>query len=271
MMMRVRVVSLFPEMVDTGVGFGVCGRALTRGLAEVVAINPRDFAQDVHRTVDDRPYGGGPGMVLKVEPVQGAIRAARAQLPAGARVVFLGPQGRRFDQALARDMAGWGALVLVCGRYEGFDERLLETEADCEISLGDFVLSGGELAALAVIDAVVRLLPGALGDEGSAQADSFGDDLLDCPHYTRPEVLGDGRSVPDVLLEGNHEAIRRWRLKQALGRTQLRRPDLLRRRVLSVEERQLLGEYLAEHRAQARNFTDPEPVAAADHDEGEVL
>ncbi len=253
-MMQVRVVTLFPEMVNTGVGFGVCGRALSRRLAEVVAVNPRDFARDPHRSVDDRPYGGGPGMVLKVEPLQEAIRAAREAMPPGARVVFLGPQGRRFDQAMARDMASWDGLVLVCGRYEGFDERLVEAEADCEISLGDFVLSGGEIAAVAVIDALVRLLPGALGDEGSALADSFGDGLLDYPHYTRPEVLDDGRSVPAVLIEGNHEAIRRWRLKQALGRTQLRRPDLLEGRQLSVEERQLLGEYLAEQ-ADARGMS----------------
>jgi tRNA (guanine37-N1)-methyltransferase len=232
-------------MVTTGLGFGVCGRALARGLGEVATVNPRDFTRDVHGTVDDRPYGGGPGMVLKVEPTRDAIRAARSELPAGARVVFLSPQGSRFDQDMAREMLSWPGLVLVCGRYEGFDERLIEAEADVEISLGDFVLSGGEVAALAVIDAVVRLLPGALGDEGSAGADSFGDNLLDYPHYTRPEVV-DGRRVPPVLVEGNHEAIRRWRLKQALGRTQARRPDLLERRHLSAEERQLLSEYMAE-------------------------
>lgn len=244
-MMQFRVVTLFPEMVTAAVGHGVCGRALERGLAGVVAVNPRDFAEDPHRSVDDRPYGGGPGMVLKVAPVQKAIRAAREQLPAGARVVFLGPQGRRFDQALAREMAGWGGMVLVCGRYEGFDERLLEAEADCELSLGDFVLSGGEVAALAVIDAVTRLLPGVLGDEESARADSFSGELLDHPHYTRPEVLEDGRGVPGVLLGGNHEAIRRWRLQQALGRTSRRRPELLQGRVLTAEEQQLLDEYLA--------------------------
>lgn len=244
--MRVRVVTLFPGMVSAGTGFGVCGRALSAGIAEVATVNPRDFARDPHRSVDDRPYGGGPGMVLKVEPWRDAIWAARADLPAGSRVAFLGPQGRRFDQAMAREMCSWPGLVLVSGRYEGFDERLVEAEADCEISLGDFVLSGGEVAALAVIDAVVRLLPGTLGDEGSAQADSFGGYLLDFPHYTRPEVLDDGRRVPAVLVEGNHEAIRRWRLKQALGRTQLRRPDLLEGRQLSAEELDLLGEFLAE-------------------------
>lgn len=247
MVMRVRVVTLFPDMVAAVSGFGVCGRALSGGIAEVACINPRDFAEGPHRCVDDRPYGGGPGMVLKVAPWRDAIQAARAELPAGARVAFLGPQGRRFDQAMAREMGSWPGLVLVCGRYEGFDERLVEAEADCEISLGDFVLSGGEVAAMAVIDAIVRLLPGTLGDEGSAEADSFGGHLLDFPHYTRPEVLDDGRRVPAVLVEGNHEAIRRWRLKQALGRTQLRRPDLLRGRQLTDEEQGLLGEFLAEH------------------------
>lgn len=241
--MQVRVVTLFPEMVGAALGFGVCGRALARGLAEVVALSPRDFTRDMHRTVDDRPYGGGPGMVLRYEPWRDAVRFARTQLPAGSRTVFLGPQGRRFDQTLAGDMKGWPGMILVAGRYEGFDERLIEAEADEEISLGDFVLSGGEVAALAVIDAVVRLLPGVLGDETSAEADSFIGNLLDCPHYTRPECI-DGRSVPEVLLGGDHAAIRRWRREQALGRTFRRRPDLLAGRELSGEECQLLREYL---------------------------
>ncbi len=243
--MKIRVVTLFPDMVTTGVSFGVCGRALSRQLAEVQAITPRDFAVDAHRTVDDRPYGGGPGMVLKYEPLRAAIGFARESLPPGARVVFLTPQGRRFDQALAREMTGWPGLILVAGRYEGFDERVLEAEADAEISLGDFVLSGGEIAALAVVDAVIRLLPGALGDEMSAEQESFSQGLLDCPHYTRPEDV-EGRTVPAVLLEGNHAAIGRWRLKQSLGRTQVRRPDLIQQRDLGEGEKELLREYLAE-------------------------
>ena len=243
--MRIKVVTLFPEMVAAGTNFGVCGRAARRGLVDVGTVDPRDFAGDVHRTVDDRPYGGGPGMVLKYEPFRDAIRSAKAELPAGSAVVFLTPQGRRFDQRVAEDMASRSGLLLVAGRYEGFDERLLEAEADDELSLGDFVLSGGEIAAVAVIDAVVRLLPGALGHEASAEQDSFTDDLLDFPHYTRPEVIDD-LPVPAVLREGNHEQIRRWRLKQAIGRTYVRRPDLLRERVLTDEEKQLLGEYLAE-------------------------
>lgn len=244
--MDIRVVTVFPEMVTAGLGFGICGRALARNLARVATVNPRDFASDAHRSVDDRPYGGGPGMVLRYEPFVRAIRAARQTLPHGARVVFLSPQGRPFDQVLAREMRDWPGMILVAGRYEGFDQRMIDAEGDIEISLGDFVLSGGEIAALAVIDAVVRLLPGALGDEASAEAESFTDHLLDCPQYTRPEAV-DGLTVPAVLLEGNHNAIRRWRLKQALGRTRTRRPDLLARRTLSAEEQELLREYLAEH------------------------
>jgi tRNA (guanine37-N1)-methyltransferase len=246
--MDIRVVTLFPEMVAAGTGYGVCGRAIRHGLVRLGTVNPRDFSADVHRTVDDRPYGGGPGMVLKAEPFQAAIAAARERLPDACPVIFLTPQGRRFDQAVARQLAARPGFVLVAGRYEGFDERLLAMEADDEISLGDFVLSGGEVAAAAVIDAVVRLLPGALGDDQSAEQDSFSDGLLDCPHYTRPEILH-GRQVPKVLLEGNHEAIRQWRLKQALGRTSERRPDLLAKRELTAEETRLLEEYLAAHEA----------------------
>lgn len=243
--MDFRVVTLFPEFVTAATDFGVCGRAVYRGLIDVETIDPRDFANDVHRTVDDRPYGGGPGMVLKVEPVRAAINRARVSLPEGSPVVFLTPQGRRFDQDVAREFAALPGILLVAGRYEGFDERLLETDADDEISLGDYVLSGGEIAAVAVIDAVTRLLPEVLGDDASAEQDSFMDGLLDCPHYTRPETL-EGCSVPRVLLEGNHEAIRRWRLKQALGRTYLRRPELLDRRELDQEEQRLLREFLEE-------------------------
>jgi tRNA (guanine37-N1)-methyltransferase len=242
--MKIAVITLFPEMVSGAARFGVCGRAIAQGGLELRLRNPREFADDPHKTVDDRPYGGGPGMVLKVEPWRRAIASEQHAL-AGAGVVFLTPQGQRFDQARARQLARLENLILVAGRYEGFDERLIEADADEELSLGDFVLSGGELAALAVIDAVARLLPGTLGDERSAEAESFSGQLLDYPHYTRPEQV-DGVNVPDVLVQGNHEAIRRWRLKQSLGRTCLRRPDLLRSRGLNAEEQDLLAEFLAE-------------------------
>ena len=243
--MRIAVVSLFPEFVQQVVGFGVIGRAVERGLLEVVGENPRDYAADTHRTVDDRPYGGGPGMVLKYEPAAAAIRAARAQLPQGSPVVYLSPQGQVFDQAEARRLAAVPGLVLFAGRYEGVDERLVEDLVDEELSLGDFVLTGGEIAAMAVIDAVARLLPDVLGDAGSAPQDSFMDGLLDCPHYTRPETVA-GRRVPGVLLSGDHARIARWRLKQALGRSFLRRPDLLRRLDLTREQQELLDEFLKE-------------------------
>ncbi|MBT8442379.1 MAG: tRNA (guanosine(37)-N1)-methyltransferase TrmD [Gammaproteobacteria bacterium] len=243
--MQIRVVTLFPELVAAATGFGVCGRAEQRGIVTLETVDPRHYTDDVHRTVDDRPYGGGPGMVLKYEPLRDAIRAAKAPLPDGSPVVFLSPQGRRFDQASAERFATLPGIVLVAGRYEGFDERLIEAEADDEISLGDFVLSGGEIAAVSIIDAVVRLLPEVLGHEASAEQDSFADGLLDCPHFTRPDVV-DGMQVPQVLRGGDHEAIRRWRLKQALGRTYVRRPDLLEGRALTDEEQLLLHEYLAE-------------------------
>jgi tRNA (guanine37-N1)-methyltransferase len=195
--------------------------------------------------VDDRPYGGGPGMVMTVEPLRSAIRAARQRLPHGSRTVVLSPQGRVFDQAVAREYSGLPGLLLVAGRYEGMDERLIRMEADEELTVGDFVLSGGELPAMLVIDAVARLVPGVLGDQASAEQDSFADGLLDCPHYTRPETV-EGRRVPPVLLSGDHQAIRRWRLKQALGRTWTRRPELLAGRELSAEQRALLDEYMAE-------------------------
>lgn len=248
--MNIRVVTLFPEMVSTATSFGVCGRAIRRGLIEFGTSDPRDFADDPHRSVDDRPYGGGPGMVLKVGPFRAAIREARSSLPAGSPVIFLSPQGRRFDQGVARSLAGYPGLVLVAGRYEGFDERLIESECDDEISLGDFVLSGGEIAALAVIDAVVRLQPGVLGNDVSATLDSFADKLLGFPQFTRPEAVDD-MVVPSVLTDGNHEEIRRWRLKQALGRTYLRRPDLLEARTLTPEEQQLLQEFLADQKTGA--------------------
>jgi tRNA (guanine37-N1)-methyltransferase len=241
----VAVVSLFPEMFAPLAQYGVVGRAIRGRLARIITVDPRNFATDAHGTVDDRPYGGGPGMVIRVEPFATAIHAARAQVPAGSPVVFLGPQGRPFDQATAARYSRLPGMVLVAGRYEGFDERLVESLADEEISVGDFVMSGGEVAAMAIVDATLRLCPGVLGDERSAEEESFADGLLDYPHYTRPEVA-DGRPVPRVLLEGNHEAIRRWRRKQALGRTSLRRPDLLGSRDLSDEDRRLLDEFCAE-------------------------
>ena len=243
--MQIAVVSLFPEMFTAVSDHGVTGRAIKQGLVELQHCNPRDFTRDRHRTVDDRPYGGGPGMLMKVDPLQQAIAAARESVAAGARVIYLSPQGRRLDHAGVLELARAPALILIAGRYEGVDERLLESDVDEELSIGDYVLSGGELAAMVVIDAVTRQLPGVLGHELSAQEDSFAEGLLDCPHYTRPEVYQD-RPVPEVLLSGNHEEIRRWRLKQALGRTQERRPDLLEGRAMTPEEEQLLAEYLRE-------------------------
>jgi tRNA (guanine37-N1)-methyltransferase len=240
--MQIAVVSLFPEMFAAVADHGVTGRASAQGLLEILPVNPRDFTSDRHRTVDDRPYGGGPGMLMKIEPLARAIDAARGRVAGGAKVIYLSPQGRRFDHARALQLAGEAGLVLVAGRYEGVDERLLQTEVDEELSIGDYVLSGGELAAMVVIDAVTRQLPGALGHELSAQEDSYADGLLDCPHYTRPEEYR-GLVVPEVLLSGDHERIRRWRLQQALGRTWERRPDLLAQRELTAEEQELLAAY----------------------------
>ena len=243
--MRFDLVSVMPDMFRALTEQGVCARALKRDLAELVVWNPRDFTADVHRTVDDRPYGGGPGMVMMVEPLEAAIEAAKTAAPA-SRVAYLSPQGRRFDQQAARELSERPGMILVAGRYEGIDERVIDRWVDEEWSLGDYVLSGGELAAMVMMDAVIRLLPGALGAADSAQQDSYMEGLLDCPHYTRPELSG-GRGVPAVLLSGNHEAIRRWRLQESLGRTWLRRPDLLASRELSREERELLDEYIRAH------------------------
>ncbi|MDP9083517.1 MAG: tRNA (guanosine(37)-N1)-methyltransferase TrmD [Pseudomonadota bacterium] len=240
--MRIAVVSLFPVMLREALAHGVLGRAVERGILEVDFIDPRDFATDVHRTVDDRSYGGGPGMVLKVEPLRSALRAAVAALPAGSRRVYMGADGRRFEQATAREAGDWPGLVLVAGRYEGVDERFLEREIDEQWSIGDYVLSGGELPALVVIDAIARLMPGTLGSAESAVQESFSDGLVDWPHYTRPPAIA-GDEVPAVLMSGDHAAIRRWRLQQALGRTWLRRPDLLERRGMSDDERALLEEF----------------------------
>lgn len=243
--MQFGIVSLFPEFVLDVARYGVVSRGVEQGLIEVRCINPRDYATDVHRTVDDRPYGGGPGMVMKYEPLSAAIDAAKAAIGRPAPVVCMSPQGRRFDQATALDYAGLGGLVIIAGRYEGIDERLIEARVDEELSLGDFVLSGGEIAAMAVVDAVSRLVPGVLGDENSAANDSFVEGLLDHPHYTRPETV-DGLRVPEVLLSGDHERIARWRRREALGRTYARRPDLLEGG-LSDKDSALLEDWLREH------------------------
>ncbi|AHF03696.1 tRNA (guanine-N1)-methyltransferase [Marichromatium purpuratum 984] len=245
--MRFDVITLFPEMFGTFAEQGVTGRALTRGLAALQLWNPRDFTHDVHRTVDDRPYGGGPGMVMKVEPLRAAIAAARAAAPA-SRVAYLSPQGRVLDQAAMVEIATQPGWILLAGRYEGVDERLIEGHVDEEWSIGDYVLSGGELPAMVVMDAVIRLLPGALGHADSARQDSHMDGLLDCPHYTRPERI-DGEEVPAVLVGGDHRAIERWRLRQALGRTWLRRPEMLERRGLSADEQALLDDFVRAHHA----------------------
>jgi tRNA (guanine37-N1)-methyltransferase len=240
--MRFDVVTLLPDLFRMLLDQGVTGRALTRGIAELHLWNPRDYTRDVHRTVDDRPYGGGPGMVMKVEPLRDAIRDARAQAP-GSRVAYLSPQGRLLDQAAMIEIARADGWILVAGRYEGIDERLLVSEVDEEWSIGDYVLSGGELAAMVVMDAVIRLQPGALGHAQSAEQDSHTDGLLDCPHYTRPEQV-DGLAVPAVLMGGDHAAIARWRRREALGRTWLRRPEMLARRGLSPADQTLLDEFI---------------------------
>jgi tRNA (guanine37-N1)-methyltransferase len=247
-MLRFDAITLFPEMFAAVTESGISRRALERKLWALRCWNPRDWATDNHRTVDDRPYGGGPGMVMLTAPLEQAINAARAERElagVAAKVIYLSPQGVPMTHRKVCELASSDGAVLICGRYEGIDERLIERCVDEEISIGDFVLSGGEIAALALIDACVRQLPGALNDDASAVEDSFVSGLLDCAHYTRPEEY-EGMRVPDVLLSGNHEQIRRWRLKQALGRTWLRRPDLLEQRSLSSEEAQLLEEFKRE-------------------------
>ena len=242
--MRFDLITLFPDMFREFARQGVTGRAFTAGITRMAFWNPRDYTQDVHRTVDDRPYGGGPGMVMKPEPLRQAIEDARQAADPGTPVLYMSPQGRRFDQSAALELAQRPGLIILAGRYEGIDERLIDSCVDEEWSIGDYVLSGGEPAAMVIMDAVIRLLPGVLGAEASAQQDSYMDGLLDCPHYTRPEDY-EGRRVPPVLLSGNHEAIRRWRLRQSLGRTWLRRPDLLAGRELSDEEKILLDDFIA--------------------------
>lgn len=256
--MKISVVTLFPEMFTAITESGITGRAVKNNLVEIELVNPRAFTQDKHRTVDDKPYGGGPGMLMKVEPLQDAITFAKQQVQNAERgseglsesldkveVVYLSPQGEPLTQAILSKLAKAPGLVLVAGRYEGIDERLIEAAVDAEYSIGDYVLSGGELPAMVLIDGITRLQPGAVGDTQSVEEDSFSDGLLDHPHYTRPESVA-GLPVPEVLLSGNHAQIERWRLKQALGRTHLRRPDLIEQRTMSALEKELLAEFLRE-------------------------
>lgn len=243
--MRIGVITLFPDAVRAIGTYGVIGRAIEAGQVVLDCENPRDHATDAHRTVDDRPYGGGPGMVMKIEPLEAALKALRSRVGDDLPVVLLSPAGHRFEQAAADDMARGDGFILVAGRYEGIDERFTDEYVDAELSIGDFVVSGGEIPAMAIIDAVVRLLPGVLGDAESAEQDSFAAGLLDHPHYTRPEAIGE-RQVPSVLTSGDHAAIDRWRMKQALGRTYERRPDLIDRQDLTDTQRTLLDEYLSE-------------------------
>ena len=248
--MRIDVISLFPDFIRQAAEVGVVGRAGERGLMQIEAWNPRDYASGNYRRVDDRPFGGGPGMVMLNEPLTACLVAARAADPAPVRVIYLSPQGPRLTQAKARELALIPRLLLVCGRYEGVDERFVEREVDEELSIGDYVLSGGEVAAAVLIDALGRLQPGALNDAESASQDSFEDGLLDCPHYTRSETLGT-EGVPPVLLSGDHAAIRRWRRQQSLGRTWLRRPDLLAGLNLDAADQRLLAEFQSVWATQA--------------------
>ena len=243
--MDFHVITLFPEMIEQACSHGILGRAIKQGIINVSCWNPRDYTQDRHRTVDDKPYGGGPGMLMKVQPLADAVAAAKRQAGEGAKVVYLSPQGKRLNQSAVKTMAEQESYILIAGRYEGIDERLIEQLVDEEWSIGDYVLSGGEMPAMIMIDAVARMLPDVLGDDESAQQDSFMEGLLDCPHYTRPEEVS-GQIVPEVLLSGDHKAIARWRQKQALGRTWLRRPDLLENVQLDDEQKQLLAEFQKE-------------------------
>jgi len=250
--MWIGVISLFPEMFQAITEYGVTGRAVKNGLLNVMCWNPRDFTHDRHQTVDERPYGGGPGMLMMVQPLRDAIKAAKEAAGDGVKVVYLSPQGRKLEQTGVCELAAQQKLILICGRYEGIDERIIQTEVDEEWSIGDYVLSGGELAAMVMIDTVARFIPGVLGHQASAIEDSFVDGLLDCPHYTRPEVLDD-MTVPAVLLSGNHAEIRRWRLKQSLGRTWQRRPELLESLALTDEQSVLLAEFQCEFTEQQDN------------------
>jgi len=263
--MRIDVISLFPDFIQQCADIGVVGRARQRGLLTLEAWNPRDFATDAYRRVDDRPFGGGPGMLMLIEPLRACLDAARAADSAVGPVIYLTPQGERLTQRRVRELAALPRMLLLCGRYEGIDERFIEREVDLELSIGDYVLSGGELAAAVLIDAIGRLQDGALNDADSAAQDSFEDGLLDCPHYTRSESIGtDG--IPDVLLSGDHAAIRRWRRQQALGRTWLRRPDLLARMNLDRADRELLDAFRAEWAARVKPTDWPAPPSKAPED-----
>ncbi len=247
--MRIDVITLFPELVATVQDHGVVGRALRAKLVELELTNPRDFSEDANNRVDDRPYGGGPGMVMQYAPLTKTLEHVKSVSSDKAKVVYLSPQGQRLDQAAVRNLSQCPNLILLCGRYEGIDERFIEAHVDEEWSIGDYVVSGGELAAMVLIDAMVRTLPGALGDDQSAEQESFERGLLDCPHYSRPETI-DGLKVPKELTSGDHKKIASWRLKQALGRTYLRRPDMIKLKNLSDQEQQLLDEYLVEVKAK---------------------
>lgn len=240
--MRFDVISLFPEMF-VALQQGVIGRAFKQGIAELILWNPRDYAINDYGTVDDRPYGGGPGMLMRYEPLMAAITAARRAAPANSKLIYLSPQGQLFNQTIARHMANCSSLILLAGRYEGIDQRIIDTQVDEEWSIGDYIVSGGELPAMALMDSIIRLLPGALGHVESAEQDSFSAHLLDHPHYTRPPLV-DGQAVPDVLLSGDHARIRRWRLQQALGKTWQKRPGLLQKELLSAEESRLLTAFM---------------------------
>jgi tRNA (guanine37-N1)-methyltransferase len=269
--MHIAVVTLFPEMFAAVAEFGVTGRAANKGLVQLSCWNPRDYARDRHRTVDDKPFGGGPGMLMKTAPLQQAIHAARQKAEqdlsdgdrSPARVIYLSPQGRRLDQSGVAELAQVESLVMVCGRYQGIDQRVLETEIDEEWSIGDYVISGGELAAMVVIDAVTRLQPGALGDDESAARDSHAEGLLHCPQYTRPQEVA-GLEVPATLLSGDHERIRRWRLKHSLGATWLKRPDLLAGQALDAEQQALLEEFKEDYQATRKVESDPGDCSGAE-------
>jgi tRNA (guanine37-N1)-methyltransferase len=243
------VITLFPEMFQAITEYGITGRAFQQGLLSLRCWNPRDFTEDRHRTVDDRPYGGGPGMVMKVAPLRTAIRAAKLATTSSTKVIALSPQGRLLNQAGLNQLVTYSNLILVCGRYEGIDERLIQQDIDEEWSIGDYVLSGGELPAMTLIDTLARCLPGVLGEPSSAQQDSFAQGLLDAPHYTRPPLL-DGAAVPEILLSGDHTNIERWRLKQSLGRTWLRRPELLKDLALTDQQQRILAEFQQEYAEQ---------------------
>ncbi|WGL94698.1 tRNA (guanosine(37)-N1)-methyltransferase TrmD [Arsenophonus nasoniae] len=249
--MWIGIISLFPEMFRAITEYGVIGRAVKNGLLNIQCWDPRDYTHDRHRTVDDRPYGGGPGMLMMVQPLRDAIHAAKSEIGEDVKVIYLSPQGRKLNQQGVCQLTANKKLILVCGRYEGIDERIIETEIDEEWSIGDYVLSGGELPAMVMIDSISRFIPGVLGQHASAEEDSFMTGLLDCPHYTRPEVL-EGMEVPRVLLSGNHAEIERWRRKQSLGRTWLRRPELLTSLALTDEQRMLLAEFQQEYEEQQR-------------------